>query len=97
MEPPNTNWHPIFIGEKMVDELEKDFREFEEELVEYVEKRYPDGVNEHETSELVAHSIGNIAIKLHEDHIRSRIDDADPTEEEVALSYIGACAMEKAD
>jgi len=94
MEAPNTRWHPVFISEEKIDEVEKDFDEYQEDLLAYIEHRYTEDISEYETPESIALTIGNHAKTVHGEHINPRIDDTDPTEKDVILAYIGAYAMD---
>lgn len=97
MDAPNTNWHPVFLNKNKINDIEQDFEEYQDSMLEYMCARYSDGISEHETLESIALNIGMHAQTCHSEYVQPQTNGEDGTAKRVILSYIGAYAMKKSN
>jgi hypothetical protein len=101
INPPNSIWSTIIIGDKALEKINSSYTRCEDDLVRWYEDRYANGVAGFETSESVAIQVGTKArttpsFKEHFSPIFTKHLNSS-CEERLAEGYIGKLVMQDAD
>lgn len=100
MDSPSKGWPEAILKSDDLDNLRGDFESCKDEITDWAETKYADGLSEGETPELAAVIIGQFAFSNHkdDDYFYSVVDEFDEREgEKLAIGYIGTQAIEGAD
>lgn len=97
MQSPSVGWHEVVFDPREVDQLEQGLEDCQDQLIEWFNMRYDEGVVEFESPESIALAVGNHAESMHTEHVRPVLDDFDETGKKLAKGYIGAKTIEQSD